>query len=70
MFSEENKVPRTLSEARMVAGSTTYKHSETVKQHVSSLKVSLFIQSWRQRKFDHLVCFIMKINVSMKIFLI
>ena len=30
LFSEENKVPRTLFEARKVAGSATYKQSETV----------------------------------------
>ena len=30
LFSEENKVPRILFEARKVAGSATYKQSETV----------------------------------------
>ena len=30
LLLEENKVPRTLFEARKVAGSATYKHSQTV----------------------------------------
>ena len=30
LVSEENKVPRTLLEARKVAGSATYKQSKTV----------------------------------------
>ena len=30
LFSEENKVPRTLFEARKVAGSATYTQSKTV----------------------------------------
>ena len=30
LFSEENKVPRTLCEARKVAGSAKYKQSKTV----------------------------------------
>ena len=40
LFSEENKVPRTLYEARKVAGSATYKQSK-VKQYeiVLSFKV-------------------------------
>ena len=48
LFSEENKAPWTLFEARQVAGSAKYK----VKQYdtVLSFKVSLlirFIQSWK-----------------------
>ena len=31
LFSEENKVPRTLFEAKKVAGSTTYKQSQQYK---------------------------------------
>ena len=50
MFSitelKENKVPRTPSEARKVAGSATYKQSQTA--WVLSFKISLFIQSWKQ----------------------
>ena len=34
MFSEENKVPRTLLEAGKVAGSATYKHSRAVKYYL------------------------------------
>ena len=30
LFSEENKVPRTLFEAKKVAGSATYEQSKTV----------------------------------------
>ena len=54
----EKRVPRTLSEAWKVAGSTTYKK---VKQYdiVLSSEVSLFIQfiqSWKQGVFVYLVC--------------
>ena len=44
MFSKENKVTRTLSEARKVAGSAKYKQ---VQHHeiMLSFKDSLFIQS-------------------------
>ena len=42
----ENKVSRTLFDAQDVAGSVTNR----VKQTVLSFKVSLFIQSWKQRK--------------------
>ena len=40
LFSEENKVPRTLFEARKAAGSTKYKQYEIVL----SCTASLFIQ--------------------------
>ena len=48
LFSEENKVPRTLFEARKVAGSATRKQSKY--EIALSYKVHLFIQSWKQRE--------------------
>ena len=47
LFSEENKVPRTLK-ARKVAGSATRKQSKY--EIALSYKVHLFIQSWKQRE--------------------
>ena len=41
-FSEENKVPRTLFEARQVAGSATYNQSETVWLSCPIRSVCLF----------------------------
>ena len=38
LFSEENKVSRTLFEAREVAGSATYKQSKTVCYSVMKTK--------------------------------
>ena len=52
LVSEENKVSRTLFEARKVAGSAKYKQCKWVWNCV----ISLFIQSWDQREFVHLVC--------------
>ena len=52
LFSEEDVVPRTLFEARKVAGSAKFrvKHYEIVL----SFKVSLFIHSWKQREVVYL----------------
>ena len=41
MFSEENNVPRTLFEARKMAGSAKYKQSSPSNKQ--SIKVTLFI---------------------------
>ena len=55
LFSEENKVPRTLLEARKVAGSATYKVSEY--EAVLSFKLRLFVQLFSHEHKDSLfVC--------------
>ena len=46
LFSEENKVPRTLFGARRVAGSAKYFNI----WFVSYFKVGFFIHSWKQRE--------------------
>ena len=51
LFSGENKVPRTLFEARKLAKSTTYKRGKA-EWLIRPFKVSLcihFIRSWKQR---------------------
>ena len=65
LFSEENKVPRNLFEARKVAGSAKCKQSMTVCT-VLSFKVILFIviiQLWQWRDLVYLVCFGKEISV-------
>ena len=55
LFAEGIKVPRTLFEAKEVAGSATYKQRKT---RVLSFKVIFsiqFIQTWKQREFVYLV---------------
>ena len=55
LFSEENKVPRTLLEAGKVAGSATYKVSEY--EAVLSFKFRLFVQLFSHEHKDSLfVC--------------
>ena len=53
----ENKLPKTLLEARKVAGAATYKHINTYPS--TPFEVSLFIQfirSLKRREFVYLVC--------------
>ena len=62
LSSGENKVPRTLFEARQAAGSATDKQIETA-WHCVVVDISLFIQSWKRREFIYLVCFSSDSNV-------
>ena len=58
LFSEENKIHRSLFEAGNVAGSATYKQSKTVWNCVVLWAQFFFfqiIQSWKQREFVYLV---------------
>ena len=64
MLSEENKVPRTLSEGGMMAGSATCKQSKAVGTCVC---LGLLIQSCEQRQFVYFRH--KKKNQTMKIFL-
>ena len=52
LFSEEDKVPRTLFEAGQVMGSATGLNKVKQNETVFYFKVSLFIQSWEQREFS------------------
>ena len=52
LFSEENKVPKTLFEARKLAGSATYKQWNSMK--LCCPFRSVCIQTWKQ--FVYLVC--------------
>ena len=65
LFSEENEVPVMLFEAGRVAGSATYRQSNTAWHRVLSFTVSLFHQSWKQREFFYFVCWRFSLLIKM-----
>ena len=57
LFSEDDKVPRTLFVARKVAGSATYKQRETIWNYIV-LQGQFVYQSRKQREFVYYVYYI------------
>ena len=67
LFSQENKVPRTLCEAREVAGSAKYKQSKTSMKVCCSLGSVLFFVFFPHilnKEFVNLVGLGLKKNIS------